>query len=61
MILEDRPVSEKTVKVKVREPFRVIHAGDTHTGGDEVSVPEHVAQEWERSRWVERVDTPPAK
>jgi hypothetical protein len=28
-----------------------------HTEGDTVSVPEKVAEDWERNRWVERVTT----
>jgi hypothetical protein len=55
MILDDRTVPEKTVKVRVREPFRVIHDGDAHTAGHELSVSEETAQHWLRSGWVERV------
>jgi hypothetical protein len=49
------PQSTKPVKVKVAERRRVVHEGHAYTGGDEVTVPEPVAEEWERSRWVERV------
>jgi hypothetical protein len=54
MILEDY-VTEKNVKVKVVDRFSVAHDGKRHTKGDTLSVPEKVADEWERSRWVERV------
>ena len=47
----------KPVKVKVIDRWRVVHPDDgtVHVKGDELTVPEHVAQEWEKSRWVERV------
>jgi hypothetical protein len=48
---------EKTVKVKVIDRWRVVDpdTGEAHTKGDTLSVPENVAEEWERSGWVERV------
>ncbi len=46
---------EKTVKVRVKAPFRVVHKGEPYSDGAEVTVPESVAAQWERSRWVERV------
>jgi hypothetical protein len=57
MMTEDKAMPEKTVKVKVNAPFRVVHpdTGEAHTDGDQLSVGETVAQEWERSGWVERV------
>jgi hypothetical protein len=55
MILEDKTVPEKTVKVRVNAPFRVVHEGNPHTDGDTFTAPEELAHEWERSRWVERV------
>jgi hypothetical protein len=48
-------MTEKTVKVKVLAPFRVVHDATAYTDGDEVTVPEHVAQEWQRSGYVERI------
>jgi hypothetical protein len=45
----------KPTKVRVVEPFRIVHDATEHTGGDELTVPAHLAEEWERSRWVERV------
>jgi hypothetical protein len=45
MILEDRTVTEKTVKVRVKAPYRVVHEGDPHSNGDELSVNESVAQQ----------------
>ena len=55
MILKDETVPEKTVKVRVNAPYRVVHEGNPHTDGDTFMVPEDLAREWERSRWVERV------
>jgi hypothetical protein len=51
------PQSIKPVKVKVIDRWRVVHPDDgtAHVKGDTFTVPEHVAEEWERSRWVERV------
>jgi hypothetical protein len=46
---------EKTVKVRVSDRWSVVHDGKRYVLDDELSVPENVAQEWERSRWVERV------
>jgi hypothetical protein len=48
---------EKTVKVRVSDRWRVVNPDDgkAHTKGDELSVPENVAEEWEKSGWVERV------
>jgi hypothetical protein len=50
-------MTEKTVKVKVSDRWRVVDpgTGEAHTKGDELSVPESVAEEWLRSGWVERV------
>lgn len=48
-------MTEKTVKVRVSDRWRVVHDGKPHTKGDTLSVPESVAQDWERNRWVERV------
>lgn len=55
VILENRTVPEKTVKVRAKAPFRVVYQGNPQSDGDTFTVPEKVAQEWERSRWVERV------
>ena len=60
MILEET-MAEKTIKVKVQAPFRVVHEGNAFTDGDTLTVPENVAQEWERSRWVERVTSSKAE
>jgi hypothetical protein len=54
MITEDT-AKPKTVKVRVIDRWQVTHEGKPYVKGDEVTVPEHVADEWERSRWVERV------
>lgn len=54
MIMQERK-TEKTVKVKVQAPYRVVHEAIAHTEGDTLTVPESVAREWERSGWVERV------
>jgi len=57
MVVEDTSKPEKTVKVKVNAPYRVVHPDDgtAHVKGDTLTVPENVAEEWERSRCVERV------
>ena len=47
--------TEKTVKVKVNAPYRVVHEGEPYSNGDEVVVPEAVADEWLRATFVERV------
>jgi hypothetical protein len=44
-----------TVKVRVLKPFRVCREGVAYNHPDELTVPEDVAAEWERSAWVERV------
>lgn len=46
---------EKNVKVKVLSNYRVSHDGKPHVGGQTATVPEHVAQEWERAGFVELV------
>jgi hypothetical protein len=46
---------EKKVKVRVSDRWRVFHDGESYVKGDTLTVPENVAQEWERSGYVERV------
>jgi hypothetical protein len=53
MIVEEQTVAEKTVKVKVKAPYRVVHEGDPYSNGDELTVPEDAAQLWLRSGFVE--------
>jgi hypothetical protein len=53
-ILENN-MSDKQVKVRVSDRWRVVHDGKPYVKGDVVTVPEHVAKEWESSGWVERV------
>lgn len=48
-------MAEKTVKVRVSDRWRVVHDGKPYVKGDEVTVPESTAKEWEQNRWVERV------
>jgi hypothetical protein len=50
-------MTDKTVKVKVSDRWRVVNPEDdsVHVKGDTLSVPEKLAEEWERSGWVERV------
>lgn len=56
MILGDEnKMTDKQVKVRVSDRWRVVHDGKPYLQGDTLTVPENVAQEWERSRWVERV------
>ena len=59
---ENKPMSMKPVKVTVREPFRVLHPDthEAHTDG-EITVPEHLADEWVKAGWVEPVTTKPTK
>jgi hypothetical protein len=57
MILEGQLMSDKSVKVRVLDPFRVVHSGDPYVGGDTASVPEATAAEWERNGWAERVSS----
>ncbi len=55
MILE-ADMTDKTVKVKVIDRWRVVHDGKVGVKGDTLTVPEATAQEWERSSgYVERV------
>lgn len=56
---ENKPMSMKPVKVKVREPFRVLHPDthEAHTDGAEITVPEHLADEWLKAGWVDPVTT----
>jgi hypothetical protein len=55
MITEDQLTPEKQIKVRVSDRWRVVHDGKPYVKGDEVTVPESVAQEWERNAYVERV------
>jgi hypothetical protein len=54
MILQEQPMPEKSVRVKVRSPYRVVHEGDPYTEGDTLTVWEATAQQWEQYGWVER-------
>lgn len=58
-------MTEKTVRVRIKTPYRVVHEGNPFSNGDELTVSESTAAEWERSRWVERVtsksSSPPAR
>jgi hypothetical protein len=45
-----------SVKVKVREPFRVVHEGKAYSGGDVLEVPSDDTTElWLKAKWVEPV------
>jgi hypothetical protein len=55
MVVEEKPEPEKSVKVRVVGDFRIVHEAQAYTSGDQVAVPQHLADEWLRSRWVERV------
>ena len=56
---EEQLMAEKQIKVRVIDRWRVVHPDDgtAHVKGDELTVPESIAQEWERSGYVERVTT----
>jgi hypothetical protein len=49
--------STTPVKVRVIDRWRVVYNDKPYLKGEVVTVPEHVAAEWEQSRWVERVTT----
>jgi hypothetical protein len=57
MILQEDSVPEKKVKVKVIDRWSVVHDDQRYVKGDEVTVPEDVAKEWERNGYVERVSS----
>jgi hypothetical protein len=57
MILQEDSVPEKKVKVRVSDRWSVVHDDKRHVNGDELTVPEDVAAEWERSGYVERVSS----
>jgi hypothetical protein len=59
VILQENIMSEKQVKVRVCDRWRVVHDDKPYVNGETLTVPENVAQEWERSGWVEKV--PPAQ
>jgi hypothetical protein len=42
-------------KVRVREPFRIVHDTKEYFVGDVLTAPAHVAQSWLTSGWVEPV------
>jgi hypothetical protein len=57
-ITEEQVTPKKTVTVKVIDRWSIVDDdGKRHVEGDELSVPEHLAEEWERNRWVERVSS----
>lgn len=51
-ILEEEP-KPKTAKVKVKGKYRVVHEGRPYVGGDELVVPQDVADQWIKARFVE--------
>jgi sugar phosphate isomerase/epimerase len=56
VIKEAAAAAEKeNVKVKVNEPFRVLHDGKPYVGGDVVEIPADKAKSWVQQRWVEIV------
>jgi hypothetical protein len=56
MILDNENMTEKNVKVRVIAPYRVVDDdGEAYSDGDELTVPEHLADQWLRSRFVEKV------
>jgi hypothetical protein len=58
MIIESSPQPDiKPTKVKVLEPFRIVHDAKEYFAGDAVTAPAHLAQEWTRAGWVEPVST----
>jgi hypothetical protein len=55
LILENEMTPAKQVKVRVSDRWSVVHDDKRHVEGDELTVPESTADEWERNCWVERV------
>jgi hypothetical protein len=43
------------VSAPTNAPYRVVHETTAYSDGQEVTVPQHVAEQWLRSRWVEPV------
>lgn len=50
-------MSDKQVKLRVSNRWRVVHDDKPYVKGETVTVPESVAVEWERSGYVERVSS----
>ena len=52
-------MAETNIRVRVKAPYRVVslNDGEPYSDGDELTVPESVADEWLRSRFVEQVTT----
>lgn len=53
-------MTDKQVKVKVIDRWLVVYDDKPYVKGETVIVPEAIAAEWERSRWVQRVSSNPA-
>lgn len=49
-------------KVKVKAPYRCCHNGESHEGGDTVTIPAEIADHWIKNNWAElaRVRSKPA-
>lgn len=60
MIIETPP-KPPVAKVIVLEPFRIVHEGEAHTAGDEITVDAIIAATWERAGWVRRAPAPTSK
>jgi hypothetical protein len=54
-------MSDKQVKVKVIDRWRVVHDDKPYVKDDVLVVPDNVAQEWERCGYVERVTSNSAR
>jgi hypothetical protein len=48
-------MSEKTVRIKVIDRWRVVHDGKPYVKGDTLTVPESLAKEWEEAGYVKPV------
>jgi hypothetical protein len=59
MIVSDKTEPPKSVPVTVNKPFRVIHPDtrEAHTKGDEITLPQDLADLWIRFGWVNPVTT----
>ena len=49
---DDKPAAEPSKRVTVLNPYSVAYGGTAYWGGSVAEVPESVAAEWLKSRWV---------
>jgi hypothetical protein len=49
------------MKVKVTQPVQLVYAGEHHTLGDVVDVPDRIGADWVRQHWAEAVEDKPSE